>query len=462
MAVQDLPTGLLIAGTALFAAFSALFLLRWAAGLPPGRAAPRSPAANAEAGTLSPENSSGAPPLRPPVPASSGGHAGDPARPGVDDLFLSRQLAEMLDASPCLAWRQDDRGRVTWANRPYRRLARRLGHDPESALQPLFPAGATGTGAHRLPLTLPGADRPQWFEVQTLPAKGPGSLHFATPADAIIRAEEALRNFVQTLTLTFAHLPIGLAIFDSDRRLALFNPALADLTALPPDWLTARPSLHAFLDRLRENRHLPEPRDYKSWRERFADLERAAENGTYEETWSLPDGRTYRVTGRPHPEGAVAFLFDDVTAAITLKRQFRSELELGQSVIDAMPDALAVFSADGELVLTNAAFAALWGTDPREMLAAMTVTETVALWRDQCRPDPIWGDLADSLASGRERVAWGGRVRHLDGRELELSVQPLARGATLCRFADCGGAGAPASGEDDAPGLPDRAAAGGG
>jgi len=53
----------------------------------------------------------------------------------------------------------------------------------------------------------------------------------------------AQRNFVQTLTKTFAQLSIGLAIFNRERQLVLFNPALIDLTALPADFLTGRPHL---------------------------------------------------------------------------------------------------------------------------------------------------------------------------------------------------------------------------
>jgi hypothetical protein len=59
----------------------------------------------------------------------------------------------------------------------------------------------------------------------------------------IVRAQQAQKNFVQTLTKTFATLAIGLAIFDRNRQLMLFNPALIDLPALPADFLSARPNL---------------------------------------------------------------------------------------------------------------------------------------------------------------------------------------------------------------------------
>ena len=107
-------------------------------------------------------------------------------------------------------------------------------------------------------------------------------------------------------------------MFDAKRGLSLFNPALTDLTALPVDFLSARPTLHAFIDRLREARRMPEPRDWRSWRERITALEAASTEGTYLETWNLPAGQTWRVSGRPHPDGAIALMFEDITAEISL------------------------------------------------------------------------------------------------------------------------------------------------
>src|SRR5690606_26502157 len=169
----------------------------------------------------------------------------------------------------------------------------------------------------------------------------------ALPADATVRAERSLREFVQTLTKTFADLPIGLAIFDGQRQLQLFNPALIDLTQLGAEFLSGRPTLYAFLDRLREARMMPEPKDYRSWRQQMTALEQASAAGFHTETWSLPSGQTYRVTGRPHPDGAIAFLFEDISSEVSLTRRFRSELELGQEVLEALEEAVAVFQPSG-------------------------------------------------------------------------------------------------------------------
>ena len=49
-----------------------------------------------------------------------------------------------------------------------------------------------------------------------------------------------------TMTETFAHLTVGLAIFDRNQTLALFNPALVQMWQVEPAWLARA---MAFLDR---------------------------------------------------------------------------------------------------------------------------------------------------------------------------------------------------------------------
>ncbi len=346
-------------------------------------------------------------------------------------------LGEVCERSPMLIWREDEAGNIRWANRAYHALCDKISARSPSVppgIPTLFPSLDRSSSARRASVSIEGRPRPMWFEVTSQKSATGGYLNYALAADPVIQAEEALRNFVQTLTKTFAHLPIGLAIFDRNRQLALFNPALADLTTLEPEWLTRRPTLYEFIDRLRDYRRIPEPKDYKSWRDRIAELEKAAEDGTYEEHWPLPTGQTFRVTGRPHPEGAVAFLFEDITAAITLQRQFRSELALHQAVLDGLDAAVAVFSPTGDLVMNNDAFVALWGVDPGEMLSRMSLDDALSLWKRASLPTPLWHRIARFSAGGALRQEFAGPVHLHEGGILELRVKPLSRGAFMCLF----------------------------
>lgn len=352
-----------------------------------------------------------------------------------------RALRTVTEAVPVPIWICDHSGSIIWVNRAYLDLA--SGSDLE-ATEPswpppdLFEPGdlpdpELGERSARLPLCHVNREYPRVYDIHAETC-GDHTAFTATEADAILRAEARLEDFTRTLTKTFAHLAIGLAIFDQSRRLILFNPALTDLTGLPFDFLASKPTLVGVLDHLRERRIVPEPKDYISWRSKLAELEAAAVDGSYQETWTLPTGQTYRVTGRPHPDGAVIFLFEDISAEISLTRRYRAELEMGQSVIDSLDEAIAVFTADGVLVMANAAYAALWGSDPNTELCGLSVNDITASWHRKTAPTPIWGDFRDFAHQGQSRVEWSSDAIMDDGRLLHCRFVPLAGGATLAAF----------------------------
>ena len=58
--------------------------------------------------------------------------------------------------------------------------------------------------------------------------------------------------------------------------------------------------------------------------------------------------------GRPHPDGAIAFLIEDISAEVALTRNYRAELEMGQALLDVVEDGFAVFSSSGIMMFCNA------------------------------------------------------------------------------------------------------------
>lgn len=363
-------------------------------------------------------------------------------RPRLDHLS-QRALAEELDQlrntvanAPLMMWRENASGDVVWANAAYlKEAADRLppGEDLSWPLPRLFERAAAAQGASGQRQTLDRAEVTRWFDLVGFP-EGEGRLLFALPADSAVQAEASLRDFMQTLAKTFAHLPTGLAIFDQHRKLALFNPALLDLTALPPDMLALKPTLFSFLDALRERQMIPEQKDYPSWRRKMLALEKAASSGLYEETWSLPGGQTYRVIGRPHPNGALALMFEDISTEMSRTRRYRADLELGQAVIDAMDEAIAVFSQAGQLVMTNTAYAALWGHDPVETVEAGGIGQLCTHWSERTAPSPIWAEAERFVTSLGERPPWNAEARLTDGRLIACHFSSLTGGATLALF----------------------------
>jgi PAS domain-containing protein len=357
----------------------------------------------------------------------------------------SRFLRQMLDRAPLLAWCLGPDDQVSWANQPYReRFDAAAGRGADHRIADVFghvleevPLTARGDELRsRVSVAAPGDAEPRWYEVSRRTGESGETLAFALESDEIVAAEAALRRFVETLTETFAHLPIGLAVFDKNRRLGLFNPALTELVKIDAVWLAGRPSLRDFLERLRETRQMPEQKDFAAWRRKLGELEEGARDGTYEENWVLPSGKIFRVTGRPHPQGALAFLFEDISTSVMLERKYRSELELSQATLDRLSEAVAVFDASGTLVFVNTAFESMWGLNQMERLEGPSITEMNRIWAARCAPSPVWPRLAEFATAAEARTSWLAEVETRDGRPLDVLVAPLPDASALVVFRD--------------------------
>ncbi len=358
-----------------------------------------------------------------------------------DALFLANRpdseseiasLRRAAQTAPTPIWEEDRRGAIVWHNAAYAKLhSEVLGRTTDSQTR-LF-SQVEGSLPNHVAVTRSKDASRDWFELKAVQA-GAVTVYHATSINAVIAAEDAQRNFVQTLAKTFAHLSIGLAVFDRDGQLVLFNPALVDLTGLNAPFLSARPTMLSFFDALRENRRMQEPKNYKSWREEIADLIAAATDGHYSETWTLETGQTYNVTGRQHPDGATAFLIEDVSAEMTLTRNFRTELEQAQMMVNAVEDAMAMFLPSGVLTLSNAAFSQHWEIDPEAAFADMTVHDCARIWKAACLLGKDMADLDRALTGAIIGSTQKLALTQKSGRVLQCEVTHLACGSLLVRF----------------------------
>ena len=368
------------------------------------------------------------------------------ATPGPVAEVLADEVARMravIAACPVPAWGSGRDGAVTWANAAYHD-ALGLGSQGGAGGAPgqlpaLVPEPAAACGAPRRQRSRPAdGGQPRWFDRVDRPDGRGGLTCFALPAEDLVRAEAALHGTLQTLTGAFAHLPIGLAIFDTDRRLSLFNPVLSDLTGLPPAFLARRPSLHDMLDRLRDLRMIPEPRDYAGWRRRLADIERAAGAGYYTELWPLPSGQTYRVTGQPDAAGGIALLFENITDETARNRHLKSRADLVAAAVAAQDRAVAIFDAGGRAVLQTPAYLALWRLDPG---AADHCAAALGHWQARCRPTPVWDELRRSATAPGPRPPRDVALALRDGRALTGRFRQLPGRATMAEFLPTAGPG---------------------
>jgi PAS domain-containing protein len=363
----------------------------------------------------------------------------------AQDALLNElaMLRDLTDKSPQLIWQQDRDGQLNWANAAYLDLSDTLSEDSIKAVKS-WPSEAIFPDLHHdldektpktrlMSVDIPAQNGEAWFDITTI-KNGPNALHFASNANAAVSAKNAKRQSVQTFGRIFAQLSTGLAIFDSSHRLSMFNPALIELTNLTPEFLSSKPSMQMFLDSLREARLLPEPKDYVKWRDQFPLNDAAKQDVKYCENWEIADGQTFKVTGQPNRDKSYAFFFEDISADVSLTRRFRSDIETGQGVLDALPEAIAVFSANGTLVMSNKSYARLWDVDHDSMLQTHDLRAEMQTWQRQCAAAPLWSELRDFIGRGGDRGIWSDRAILDDGRQFTCKAQPISGGMTMISF----------------------------
>lgn len=341
-------------------------------------------------------------------------------------------LRKMSTTAPHPVWQEDMPGEVIWYNTAYAELFEATHGHPVTVHEPLFCSEKSDAKDRVYVDNAEGTER-NWFRLDAITQDHTTVFH-ATNINALVAAEHTQRNFVQTLAKTFAHLSIGLAIFDRNGQLVLFNPALVDLTKLSAQFLSGRPDMLSFFDQLRENRKMPEPKNYHNWREELSDLISAAADGSYQETWTLESGQTYQVQGRPHPEGATAFLIEDISAEMTLTRNFRAELEQAQTMIDAANDAMAIFSPAGFLTFSNTAFHTLWKVDPGTAFADVNLQDCEKIWKEGSHAAVDTASINQLVSAVAAQDHCQVELMLKGGVPFGCKVAPIPAGGTLVQF----------------------------
>lgn len=339
--------------------------------------------------------------------------------------FVKSKREEMVRSAPYPIWATSHTGEVIWQNEACDTQVGGVLLNTNISMPPPDQIRAT-----RVPVSEGDTSGQTWFEIQSQRI-GTEIRHYAMDISKIIRAERVQHEFVQTLTKTFAYLDTGLAVFDKNRQLALFNPALLDLTSLPATYLSGRPDLMNFFDRLRNEQVMPEPRSYSDWRIQILRMIKSAEHGEYQETWALPNETTFRVTGRPHPDGAVAFLFEDISAEILLTRGFRSDLDQRHAVLDSINEPIVVSDAAGVLTFCNSACRDHFRIDPDSSFSNLTMHDIVSAGKITLPDRTFWESVRKSLVNSgpNKHIEISGTSKN--GELVHARISSLKGGAQL-------------------------------
>jgi signal transduction histidine kinase len=252
-----------------------------------------------------------------------------------------------------------------------------------------------------------------------------------------IEAKEAeLTRHTESHAEVLQSLAVAIAIFGADMRLSFFNRAFAALWQLDVDWLATGPTIAELLDRLRDERRLPELVDFAAYKQGIEAMF-TAPAPPLPELMHLPDDRTLRLTVASHPMGGLIFIYDDVTDRLALERSFNTLTEVQRETLDQLKEGIAVYGTDGRLKLSNPAFAAMWKLTPDELAGQPHVNEIVDRMRPLIDREEDWPAQRRELAARfMSRAARDEQIERRDGSILRFATVPLPDGNILCRYFD--------------------------
>ncbi len=353
-----------------------------------------------------------------------------------------RQLADLLQCLPQPAWLRDRSGKLTWLNSAYAHavdassLENAIDDQVELAdgVKERLAQITNGETTQDRRYVVAAGDR-RAMDVMEFPLPD-GSGGIAIDQSEADNLDQKLRSKVEAHHSTLEHLTSAVAIFDEARTLQYFNRAFARLWDLDREWLGTHPPHGEILDRLREARRLPEQRDFRGWKDQRLSLYTTLTD-IKTDTWHLPDGRSVRILARPHPQGGMIFLYEDVSERYALESQVNTLAEVQRKTLDHLDEGVAVFGTDGRLALHNMSFETLWRLEPDQLSTPLHINEVITLCKDLFDQEPIWRTIRARVTGGEDaRTDHRGEMRLIDGSLLLFEVQPLRSGQTLVTFLD--------------------------
>ncbi len=231
-------------------------------------------------------------------------------------------------------------------------------------------------------------------------------------------------------------MPLAMAVFDADRNLKSYNRAYSQLWDLAEAWLDRHPSHGEILERLRENRKLPEQRNFAEWSQGQTHP-LSSQTGSQEQFWHLPGGKSLRVMTQPHLQGGIFILFEDISEKLRLKASLNLLTQVQRATLDTIDEGIAIFGTDGRLVLHNALFAKIWLLSESELIGQPHFLDIAEICTARIGHDSIWEIVSCGVNSAQpERFGEWGRAVRADGRSISLSLSRLPNGATAVSFTD--------------------------
>lgn len=355
-----------------------------------------------------------------------------------------------LNTFPVPAWIREAAGDLFWVNKAYATMLGTVQTDAiASQLEIILSPKAKTRAPKDMARDALAAGQPQsarthvivggkrrWMELQEMPIPGTHqTLGIALDITGEEDIQSELSRHAAAHKTLLENLRSAIGIFSATLEIEFFNTAFATLWGLQEQWLNSRPKLGDILEKLRENRRLPEQADFRkykqTWLDRFTRL-----IDPHEEMMYLPDGSALRMLVIPHPMGGLMMTFEDVTSRLELESSYNTLIAVQKETLDNLAEGVVVYGGDGRLKLWNPSFAAIWDLHPEELEGGPHINKIVDRMAEMFIPDDQDEMKRKLVAQGLERDEREGRMTRTDGVQLRYATQPLPDGGVMVSYYD--------------------------
>ena len=378
------------------------------------------------------------------ITATGDGVPGQRIPPVNSSGLGDRHLTALLDILPFPVWLRDSQFSLAFINHAAKHIAPT---EYEMAERARNQGIAIHQSVHQ---GIDGESTERWMEVTEMPLGILGDEDAGAPGGTIgyaidrteteqIRGEFGRKIDAQTAVLEQLETPV--AIFNEHTKLEFFNPAYGKLWSLEKDWLESGPDYGQILERLREQRILPEVSNFQDFKnsqiEQFKTLIEKQIDQMH-----LPDGRTIQSSVHRSAQGGLVFVFDNVSDRLEIERSVKSLNAVQREALIYLHEGIAVFGPDGRLKLSNPVFTSLWGLDQDTLNEDFHINNFVDHMRYTTSveggwDDSSWGVHKDKVVArliSRENST--GKLELINNVIINYANIPLPDGAMLLSYID--------------------------
>jgi signal transduction histidine kinase len=354
-----------------------------------------------------------------------------------------QHLGNLLNALPIPVWQRDKQLQMKFCNLAFMEAVEESGSDQQSESLELYSqakalaqkALTTGMTAQERRFIILHGER-KMYDLREVPwSDGQSTTGVALDMQEMEAVREEMERIKSAQSDLLESTNSAMAIYGTDQRLLFFNQAFVNLWKLDEAWLVSHPKYSDILEKLRDNRNLPEQANFPAFKQQqlklFSDL-----IASHEEFYYLPDGRTIRALAIPHTLGGVLFAYEDVTDRLALERSYNTLIAVQKETLDNLHEGVAVFGEDGRLKLSNPNYIAMWNLSPEIAASEPHLGDLLERNKPLFLFDEWEKFKQDFLAMMSKREMLQQRIERRDGKFFEIITVPLPDGQTLLNYVD--------------------------